>query len=338
MGNGKGVQTIEDIARLAKVSKATVSRALNNSSLISLETRERVRAIAREHDFAPNASARSLSLRQSRTIAFVAPASNPDFPCEEDLFGLEMLSSVGNGLRDLDYDLLVIHVDPRDTGWAHRYLDSGRVAGFIVVSARLKRSQLESMVASNAPFIGWGIPLAELTYCTVSGDNLTGGLVATRHLIHGGRQRIGFLGGPHGSPTVQSRLRGYGKALRSAGRPVDASLIVYGDYSYASGGAAMHRLVEQCPEVDAVFVNSDLMAIGAITALHDLGKRVPEEVAVVGYDDLPIARYNNLPLTTVRQNLPLAGRLLAQNLIQYIRSGVVTNVTLPVELVIRRSA
>ena len=100
----------------------------------------------------------------------------------------------------------------------------------------------------------------------------------------------------------------------------------------------MQRLMEQSPDLDAVFVNSDLMAIAAIQVIQERGKRVPEDIAVVGYDDLPIALYNNLPLTTIRQDLRLAGKLLAQNLIQYIQTGVVTNVTLPVELVIRKSA
>ncbi|OPY16762.1 MAG: HTH-type transcriptional repressor CytR [Syntrophus sp. PtaB.Bin138] len=100
----------------------------------------------------------------------------------------------------------------------------------------------------------------------------------------------------------------------------------------------MQRLLEQAPDLDAVFVNSDLMAIGAINTLQNNGKRVPEDVAVIGFDDLSIAAYNNLPLTTIRQNIPLAGRLLAQTLVQYIQTGVVTNVTIPVELVVRKSA
>ena len=115
-------------------------------------------------------------------------------------------------------------------------------------------------------------------------------------------------------------------------------MVAHGDYSHTSGSLAMQRLLEQVPDLDAVFVNSDLMAIGAINVLQNSGRRVPEDVAVVGYDDLSIATYNNLPLTTIRQNVPLAGRLLAQNLVQYIQTGAVTNVTIPVELVIRKSA
>jgi len=114
--------------------------------------------------------------------------------------------------------------------------------------------------------------------------------------------------------------------------------MVIGDYSYASGIDAMQELLRKALDLDAVFVSSDLMAIGAIEVIQKSGKRVPEDIAVIGYDDLSIAYFNNLPLTTVRQNIPLAGKLLAQNLIQYIQTGVVTNVTVPVELVVRKSA
>jgi len=274
------VQTLEDIARLANVSKSTVSRALNNSPLLNQETKERIQSIAREHHFHVNATARNLRLRQSHTVAFVAPDYSPEFFSGEDLFGQELLRGVGRGLRSLDYDLLIIHVDPRDTVWAHDYLDSGRVDGFVLMTSNLKLSLIKSLVEMNAPFIGWGTPVLNLNYCSVSGDNIAGGLLATRHLIRSGRQRIAFLGGPDDSLTVQHRFKGYENALQAAGYRVDPHL----------------------------------------------------------YDDLPIAIYNNLPLTTIRQNIPLAGKLLAQNLIQYIQTGIVNNVTIPVELISRSTA
>lgn len=334
----KIVQTIEDIARLAKVSKSTVSRALNNSPLISQETKDRIQAIARENHFHINASARNLSLRQSRTVAFITPAYYPGYFYAEDLFGMEILGGIGNGLQILGYDLLVVHVNPRDTEWAQGYLDSGRADGFILLTSNHKRTLIKSLVDMAVPFIGWGTPVPNLNYCLVSADNIEGGILATQHLIRIGRQRIAFLGGPEDSLTVQHRFKGYEKALQNTGRNVDPNLLAYGDYSYVSGIDSMQRLMDQSPDLDAVFANSDLMAIGAINAIQNRGKRVPEDIAVIGYDDLPIAMYNNLPLTTIRQNIPLAGKLLAQNLIQYIQTGVITNVTLPVELVIRKSA
>jgi len=339
MGN-KTVQTIEDIARLANVSKSTVSRALNDSPLIKLETRERIQAIAREHNFRLNAPARNLSLRQSHTVAFVTHANSMEWGCFsiEDLFGLEIMGGIAHGMHSLGYDLLVVHVNPRDHAWVHQYLDSGRVDGFVLITSCQKYSHIKTLVSSTAPFIVWGVPEARQNYCSVTGDNITGGRLAAEHLVRAGRQKIAFLGGPEEEIEVQHRFKGYETALQDAGRSIDADLVVYGDYSHDSGVDAMQRLMKQAPGVDAVFANSDLMAIGAIHAIHDSGKRVPEDIAVIGYDDLSIAKYNSLPLTTVRQNIPLAGKLLAQNLVQYIQTRVVTNVTLPVELVVRKSA
>jgi DNA-binding LacI/PurR family transcriptional regulator len=334
----KTVQTIGDIARLANVSKATVSRALNNSPLVSQKTKERIQAIAREHNFRINAPARNLSLRQSHTVAFVVPASYPEFLPGEDLFGLEIMSGIGKGLHTLGYDLLVVHVDTGDVAWAHDYLDSGRVDGFILMTANHEQEHIKTLVEMEVPFSAWGVPAPKFNYCSVTGDNITGGMLATQHLIRVGRQRIAFLGGPEGSLTVQHRFRGYENALQAAGRSVDPNVLAFGDYSYASGMAAMQRLLEQAPDLDAVFVNSDLMAIGAINVIQDSRKQVPGDVAIVGYDDLSIAIYNNLPLTTIRQDVRLAGELLARNLVQYIQTGLVTNVTLPVELMIRKSA
>jgi DNA-binding LacI/PurR family transcriptional regulator len=334
----KTVQTIDDIALLANVSKSTVSRALNDSPLINIETRERIQGLAREHNFRLNAPARNLSMRQSHTLGFVTYACVAEHFSANDLFGLEILGGVSDGLRSLNYDLLIIPVDPHETAWAHNYLDSGRVDGFILITSTRKQQHIINMVNMNAPFIVWGFPLPNYNYCSVSGDNITGGKLATEHLLRTGHKRIAFLGGPSDEIEVQHRFNGYANTLQSAGYSVDPTIVVYGDYSHSSGRNAMNRLLEQSPDVDAVFANSDLMAIGAINAIQSSGKRVPEDIAVVGYDDLLLAKYNTLPITTIRQNVPVAGKLLAQNLIQYIQTGVVTNVNLPVELVVRKSA
>jgi DNA-binding LacI/PurR family transcriptional regulator len=334
----KPVQTIADIARLAKVSKSTVSRALNDSPLIKDETKERIRRIAREQNFRINVPARQLSLQQSRTVAYVTHAYYKEFFSMEDLFGLEIMGGISAGLHASGYDMLVVHVNPRDTEWAHQYLDSGRVDGFILMTSSRKQAHIKALVEMGAPFIVWGIPMPNSSYCSVTGDNLTGGRLAAEYLLRSGRRRIAFLGGPSAELEVQQRFKGYETALQAASRSVEPDLLAYGDYSHTSGAAAMQRLLEQAGDLDAVFVCSDLMAIGAIDRIRERGRRVPEDIAVVGYDDLSIAAFNNLPLTTIRQNIPLAGRLLAQNLIQYLQTGLVSNVTLPVELVVRKSA
>ena len=333
----QSVRTIADIARLAGVSKSTVSRALNDSPLIGEETKAKIRSLARAHNFQINASARRLSLRQSRTIAFVTHAYHQDFSVA-DLFGLEIMGGISSGLARREYDLLVIHVDPLDTKWVRQYYDTGRVDGFILMTATRKQMHVKTLLEIGAPFITWGVPQPKQKYCSVSGDNLAGGRLATEHLVSLGRQRIGFIGGPPDEVEVQLRLAGYEDALNDAGREIDQDLIEYGDFSNTSGAEAMKRLLKKAPEVDAVFVNSDLMAIAAMDVIREDGRRVPEDVAVVGYDDLSIAEHSNPPLTTIRQNIPLAGKLLAQNLIEYLQTGMVTNVSIPVELIVRKSA
>ena len=333
----KSVQTIEDIARLANVSKSTVSRALNDSPLVKDETKERIRAIARQHHFRINAPARQLSLKQSCTIAYVTHAYHKDFSIE-DLFGLEIMGGISGGLHASGYDMLVVHVDPRNTEWAHQYLDSGRVDGFILMTSSRKQFHIKALLEMGAPFIVWGVPLPRYSYCSVTGDNLSGGKLATEYLIRSGRERIAFIGGPADELEVQQRFQGYETALQTAGRNVDPARVVYRDFCSEGGTSAMQLLLDQAPDLDAVFANSDLMAIAAIDVIRNQGRQVPEDVAVIGYDDLSVAAYNSLPLTTIRQNIPLAGRLLAQNLIQYLQTGVVTNVTIPVELVVRKSA
>lgn len=335
----KSVQTIADIARLCGVSKSTVSRALNDSPLISAETKAKVRAAAKEHHFEINIPARRLSLKRSRTIAFVVHAYKSQYSFSvDDLFFLELLGAITSTLLASGYDLLVANIDPRDPEWPHQYLDTGRVDGFILLTVTHKQYHIKSLVEMKAPFIVWGIPVPNYNYCSVNGDNFDGGKQATSYLLKMGKRRIAFLGGPQGELEPQRRYEGYAAALQESGLEVDPSLVTYGEWSSEAGVEGIQHLLQAAPDLDAVFANSDLLAIGAINALKEQGKRVPEDVAVVGYDNLSIAQFNNPPLTTISQNIPLVGKLLAQNLIQNIETGVVTNVTIPAELVVRKSA
>jgi len=331
------IRTMDDIARLAGVSKSTVSRALSDSPLIAVETKERIRAIAREHRFQLNAPARRLSLKRSRAVALVLYGKDDTF-FSPDVFMLEIMGGMSAGLRALDYDLLVTHVDPSDTDWPRRYVDSGRADGFVLLFGSCNARQRRLLADMRAPFIIWGAAPADRRYCSVFGDSVTGGRLATGHLLETGRRRIAFLGGPEASPEVQDRLRGYEEALRAAGHELDPALVAYADWMEPeTAGPALRQLLERAPDVDGVFANSDMMAMAAMDAARTAGRRVPRDVAVVGYDDIAVARHATPPLTTIRQNGPLAGRLLAQNLLQHLETGAVTNVTIPAELVVRAS-
>jgi DNA-binding LacI/PurR family transcriptional regulator len=331
------INTITDIARLAGVSKSTVSRALNDSPLIGEETKQRIRSIAAEHDFQLNVPARRLSLKQSNTIGFVTYAYKSD-SAVPDVFMLEIMSGISRALHDHHYDLLVVHVEPGDTEWPRQYLNTGRVDGFIVLSATCTERHIAELLEMKAPVAMWGVPKDMTGFCTVTGDSFAGGSAATEHLLRSGRKRVGFIGGFAGTQEVTDRYRGYEAALLAAGNEVDPALVAYTNYSPAAAAVAMQQLLEDAPDLDAVFVNSDLMAIAAMDVIRDTGRTVPRDVAVVGYDDISIAQHSNPPLTTIRQNGPLAGKLLAESLIQCLRTGVITANSIPAELVVRSSA
>jgi DNA-binding LacI/PurR family transcriptional regulator len=331
----KKLKSIEDIAILAGVSKSTVSRALNKSPLVSAETRERILAIAQEHDFKPSFCARNLSMKTSCTIAFVNHASGKDECGVSDPFSMEIIGGIATGLHEFGYGLLVVYVDPADRAWASYYLDSGRVDGFILMTSEKKRDHVELLRGICAPFIAWGHGGAD--YCSVCGDDRKGGALATERLISTGRRRIAFLGGSRVEYEVKERYEGYAAAMRTAGLDPQA-LVAYGDYSEAGAEREIDRLVERDPRLDAVFANSDYMAIAAIRRLKAMGRRVPDDVAVIGYDDLSIASYVTPKLTTISQQVPLAGRMLARDLVAFLEKGVITHTQMPVELIVRESA
>ncbi len=331
----KNLASIADLAKLAGVSKSTVSRALAGSPLVNSATRERIEALAREHNFRPNLPARYLSLGASRTIGFVthACAESDGAPGQ---FSLEIQSGVAAGLKARSFDLLALYIDPLDESWAADYLDSGLVAGFILMTSEHKRRHLDLLLELEAPFVAWGNGKGR--FCSVVGDNVQGGRLAAERLLALGRRRIAMIGGPKGEAEADDRLRGFSAVLAAAGQPLDPRRLVHGDYGEGSGLAAAEALLAADPELDAIFAASDLMAIAALRRLAAHGRRVPEDVAVIGYDDIRLAAYVSPALTTVSQHIQEAGRYLAEDLIARIDGGPISTRVLPVELVIRNSA
>jgi DNA-binding LacI/PurR family transcriptional regulator len=330
--------TIADIARLAGVSKSTVSRALNDSPLIGAETKERIRRIAREHRFAMNEPARRLSLRQSNVAGLVMFGA-PGGDYTPDMFMLEIMGGISAGLNEHGYELLVIQPHEDEENWARSYVASGRADGFVVLSASCTPRRLKLLTQSEAPFVVWGRQSPTGAFSSVSGDNLTGGRRAAEHLLATGKQRILFLGGPDWAPEIVERRRGYEAALAEAGVELDPLLVAPLPWEQPEEDAAevVERLLAEGVEIDGIAANSDRYAFGALEALRDRGLRVPEDVAVVGYDDVAIARLATPALTTIRQDGALAGRLLARTLVQQIQTGAITNVSMPAELVVRES-
>ncbi len=332
------VRTLADLAALAGVSASTVSRALSDSPLVNAETRAQIKALAAAHNFQVHLGAQSLRRQRTQTLAVVMTAERPAGNAMTDPFLLELLGEIASAATQRGYDVLLADARSDLRDWNAHFLRSGRADGIVMVARLSERTrQTDALHAAGAPFVVWGPPLPDQPYCSVGSDDFSGGKMATQHLIRLGRQRIGFLGAGSDCLEVLLRFDGYRTALGEAGRSVRMEDVAYATSTSQAGFEAMRRLLVQAPDLDAVFVNSDVMAIGAIEAIHAAGRNVPQDIAVVGYDDISVATYLRPPLTTVRQRLHEAGRLLVERLHAQIEGESAASVMLPVDLIVRAS-
>jgi LacI family transcriptional regulator len=326
--------TIRDVAREAGVSVATVSRVFNNSGPVREETRRRISEVALRLRYSPNSAARSLSTRQTDVIGVLLP----------DLYG-EFYSEVIRGIDQLvqreGWHLLVSssHNERTDIEAALRAM-RGRVDGLLVMSPDLDAQALAENLPANLPVVLLNCEVDGRAYDSLNIDNYGGARAMMRHLLERGHRRIGLITGLPRNHDARERLRGSQAALVAAGVAAEPGLVVQGDFSEDSGYRAARVLLERGPLPSAIVAGNDSMAIGALSALAESGVRVPEDVALVGFDDIPIARYVAPPLTTVRVRIPeLGGRAAARLLAALAKDGPREPVQelLPTELVIRRS-
>jgi len=336
----KGKVTSFDIAHMAGVSQPTVSRALRDSPLVNIETRRRVKAIAQQLNYKVDKNASNLRTQHAGTLALLL---FEDADCDESQinpFFHAMLASITRACGARGFDLLVSFQQmARD--WHAEYEDSKKADGLILLGYgdyEAYRQKLVQLVAQGTHFVRWGAVAADQPGISIGSDNVSGGEQATRHLIALGRQRIAFLGdaSPH-YPEFEARHRGYLRALKSAGLGVSRRLRVDALSSEADGHSAALALLERGEHFDAIFAASDLIAIGAMQALAERGLRVPEEVAVAGFDDIPMARLAQPALTTVAQDTRGAGERLVSTLIDQLEGRAVQSQVLPTRLVLRRS-
>ncbi|MCA1861937.1 MULTISPECIES: LacI family DNA-binding transcriptional regulator [Janthinobacterium] len=325
-----------DIARLAGVSTSTVSRALSGSSLVNEETRARVIALARSLKYSINIGAQNLRLKQNRTVGVVVPYDAATRQHLSDPFFLSMLGSLADALTEQGFDMLISRVDAETLDAAAQSFDSGRVIGIILIGQWRHHEQLNQLAARQVPIVVWGAQLPQQLYCTVGGDNIAGGRLATEHLLAAGRRRIAFFGDAK-LPEVAQRHQGYAQALAAQGLAPDPQLYVAGSFLPQGGATDVQELLDRQLPFDAIFACSDLLAMSAISALRARGVAVPEQVAVVGYDDIELAAYFHPPLTTVRQPIRAAGRALVASLLALVDGAPAPSQQLPTELIIRAS-
>ncbi|TWB56586.1 LacI family DNA-binding transcriptional regulator [Nitrospirillum viridazoti] len=328
---------MDDIARMAGVSKSTVSRALSGSPLVNEETRARIQALVESHSYRVDTRAQGLRKGHTHTIAVVIPLLHEHDQPISDPFFLELLGHIADAVADHGYDLLLSKIGPGRTDGMADLVDTGRVDGLIAIGQSTAHLGLERLAARGMPLVVWGAQLPEQHYVTVGSDNRAGAERAVAHLIAQGRRRIVFLG-QRTVPEIRLRHEGYVAALAAAGIEPDPALDVPTRFASAAALTAMRSLICGGASFDAVFACSDVIAISAIRALQDQGLKVPEDVAVVGYDDIQMAAFYNPALTTVRQDTATGGRLLVDLLFAQIAGRTARSVMLPTELVVRASS
>jgi LacI family transcriptional regulator len=329
--------TLEMVAERAGVSRATVSRVVNGSPRVSDDTIAAVTAAIAELRYTPNRAARSLANRRSMAIALVIPEDTTRF--FGDPYFAAIVKGISNVLDDTGY-VLNLHL-ASTTGAFDKtiaYLLGGNVDGALVVSHHSDDHVLAELGAS-IPVVFGGRPLDRETTASyyVDVDNPEAAADGTRYLIAQGRRRIGTVAGPGDMPAGIDRLAGWRSALMDAGLEADA--VARGDFTLAGGVRAARELLDAHPDLDAIFVASDLMAMGVITVLRERGIAVPEQIAVVGFDDSPAALASEIPLTTVRQPSVEQGERMARVLLDLL-DGVPTprQHLMPTEVIVRESA
>lgn len=326
-----------DIARLAEVSVSTVSRALAGSPLIPQASREKIEAIAREHGYVVNASARNLRLQTTRTIGLVLPMAREGGQHVSDPFQLEFIGHLSDAVVARGYDLLLTRLTKPRKGWLNELVQSHRFDGMLVVGQE-QHQALNEVAARYRPMVVWGEKLPDQLYCTVGSDNYAGGRMATEHLLATGRRHIRYLGESTG-PEMGSRYRGYIDAMQAAFPDIDEDFLdpAESKCTDSSAYAAMRGLLAKKAPLDAIFAASDVVAHGARRAYADWGGQVPEDCAFVGFDDVSMAKHLTPPLTTVRQDLGAAAGAMVDLLLQRLAGKDTPSKVIPATLIVRES-
>ncbi|TFV51899.1 LacI family DNA-binding transcriptional regulator [Blastococcus sp. TF02A_35] len=319
-GTRVGSPTLDEVAQLAGVSRATVSRVVNDSPRVSPEARLAVQAAVEALRYVPNRMARSLVTRRTDTIALVLSESNTQV--FSDPFFASIVRGLSARLADTDLNLVLLAArGEREQEKIGRYVRQGHVDGVILMSLHSDDLLPDILTGTRLPLVLSGRPLDGRPIAYVDADNTGGAAAATGLLLSLGRRRVATVTGPQDMVAGLDRFAGYRAAVERSGRPVDPALVAAGDFTEAGGMRAMTELLERAPDLDAVFVASDPMAVGAVQALRAAGRRVPDDVAVVGFDDAAVAAACDPPLTTVAQPLGEMTTLMVELLLDQIEHG-----------------
>lgn len=326
-----------DLARLAGVSVATVSRALSKSPLVSEKTRTRIEELANSLGYSVNVAAQNFRLKENRTVALVLPYDEDVRQSVSDPFFLSIIGGLADVLTDRGMDMLFSRVGESQLNTIGTLYETGRVMGIIVIGQWHRHDVLNQLAARRIPLVVWGAQLYQQLYCVIGSDNVAGGFAATDHLLASGRRNILFLGDTE-LPEVEQRYQGYLAAHRDRGVTADPANCVAVPFK---AEAAREKIAALCAgdfAFDAIFASSDLLAMTAINALTQRACPVPERVAVVGYDDIEVSSYFSPHLTTVRQPVVKASEAIVDSLVAIAAGQKAESQQFPPCLVVRESS
>ncbi len=303
---------IKDVAREAGVSIATVSRVLSGRGSVHAQTRERVKKVAQEMSYVPSALGRNLSTKRTDTLGMVLPDLHGEFFSE-------ILRGADEAAQRSGHHLLISssHSKREEIESALRAM-RGRVDGIVIMSPHIDAHTLHTNLPRNLPLVLLNTNLRGEEFISLNVDNIGGACTATRHLLAHGHTVVAIVTGSRGNLDAEERLLGYRKALTESGVPLRSELEIEGDFTERSGAEAARRILALQPRPTAIFFSNDVMAIGAISVLQDAGLRIPEDIAVVGFDDIPIARYLAPSLSSVHVDIPALGARAVERLVSEV--------------------
>ena len=328
---------MQEIADIAGVSKSTVSRALAASPLISEKTRESIREIARQQGYRLNKKARNFQSSSTLTIAVVVAEPNRKEWSFTDPFFLQLLGCIANELDNLRHELLLANIRVEIDEWIDRHMVRGHCDGAILMCQGHCHDKMNAIAKTATPIVAWGGKLEQQFYCTVGSDNRLGGYLATQHLLDQDRSKISFVG-HRGMPELALRYRGFHDAHAENGSAVNPALIVDTGVSGTIAEASFDDFLMDQPSVDAVVATSDVVALGVMRSILKSGRRIPDDIAVVGYDDIAVAQSVSPSLSTIRQDDALGARYLVRKLVSAIDGVRVRSKVIEPELIVRESS
>jgi LacI family transcriptional regulator len=329
--------TLEDVAKLAGVHRSTVSRVINDSPNVSPEVRKRIMKLIQSTGYQPNAAARSLASQRSSMIGLVLPRSVSSFFTDPFFPHLTQGIAFGCNNSNLTLSLFLAGNHEDEEKILPRISRRGFLDGILIQAGRPDELLIDHLTKSNIPVVIIGRPFNADGLSFIDIDNVNAGMKATQHLLGLGYQKIATITGNPESTVTVDRLAGYKKVLETANKEINPNLIAEGDFSEISGYLAMKHLLDYKP--DAVFCQSDIMAAGAMRAIQEAGKSVPEDIAIVGFDDIPVARQLKVQLTTIKQPINRFGMKAVELLMDLIENGnkPARRIILDTELIVRDS-